>query len=46
MQRFGTRSVPTHVVGKLMVKKDWAGAVRTIIGQYDPNKAGDKDARA
>lgn len=45
MQRFGTRSIPTHEVGKAIIKEDWAGAVKLILSQYDTSKPGDKQLR-
>jgi tRNA pseudouridine13 synthase len=31
LQRFGTTSVPTHAVGRALIKGDWKGAVDTIL---------------
>ncbi len=45
MQRFGTHSVATHEVGKSIVKKDWAQAVRLILGEYEAGSKAQGAAR-
>lgn len=31
MQRFGTSSIGTHLVGKALLKQDYEGAIQTIL---------------
>lgn len=45
MQRFGTRSIATHIMGKAMVKSDWEEAIKLILSTYDSSKPGDKELR-
>eukprot|EP00770_Monocercomonoides_exilis_P013352 MONOS_13299.1-p1 / transcript=MONOS_13299.1 / gene=MONOS_13299 / organism=Monocercomonoides_exilis_PA203 / gene_product=AGAP005743-PA , Pseudouridine synthase family protein isoform 2 / transcript_product=AGAP005743-PA / location=Mono_scaffold00805:17933-21743(+) / protein_length=617 / sequence_SO=supercontig / SO=protein_coding / is_pseudo=false len=33
-QRFGTGSIKTHVIGKVMLQGDWEGAVRLILAPH------------
>ncbi len=42
MQRFGTHSVPTHEIGKCLIKKNWVQAVKLILGQYSNDSAAHK----
>jgi tRNA(Glu) U13 pseudouridine synthase TruD len=37
MQRFGTHSIATHEIGKVLIRKDWTAAVNMILGQYAKN---------
>lgn len=45
MQRFGTGGVPTHLVGKALLRQDWARAVALILAPRSHEKGDSKDGR-
>lgn len=45
MQRFGTHSVSTHVVGKILLESNWEAAVNMILMHRDSEDDTTKEAR-
>ena len=45
LQRFGTGTVPTHAIGRAILKKDWKGAIDLILDPRSGEKSDIADAR-
>ncbi|OQS01024.1 tRNA pseudouridine synthase D (TruD) [Achlya hypogyna] len=45
LQRFGTKSIPSHVVGRTLLRKDFKGAVDLILGPKEGDASKIKEAR-